>query len=68
MPTTTENSTQSHRLVSLPELRDRFGVPLHRTTIWRMTRDGAFPRPVTIAGNRRVWRERDVIAWIESRA
>lgn len=36
--------------------------------VWRrMTNDPTFPRPIYI-GNRRFWKESDVIAWLEAQA
>lgn len=38
-------------------------------TLWRWLNDPAldFPKPIYI-GNRRYWREADVVAWLDSRA
>lgn len=41
---------------------------LCRTTAWRMRRAGDFPQPASISPGRVAWRERDIAAWIESRA
>ncbi|KRS18229.1 helix-turn-helix transcriptional regulator [Roseovarius indicus] len=40
---------------------------ISQMTLWRWMRDPAlnFPKPVYI-GNRRYWREADVIEWLES--
>ena len=38
-----------------------------RTTIWRKTRDGEFPRPVRLGANSIGWLATDVQKWIRSR-
>ena len=57
---TTSNDT--HRLLDWPELSTR--IPLSRTTIWRLVRDGRFPAPLQISPGRKAWREDDIIAWM----
>lgn len=41
-------------------------IPLSRTTIWRMERDGRFPKRVRL-GARCGWKEDEVLAWLASR-
>ncbi|WP_407161008.1 helix-turn-helix transcriptional regulator [Aeromonas caviae] len=38
-----------------------------RSTIYELMSKGSFPKPVRLGPNRVAWRERDVIAWLESR-
>lgn len=38
-------------------------VPISRTTLYRMEKEGRFPRSTYISPNRRVWFEDDVVAW-----
>lgn len=70
-PTTTADTSQTtatasgERLVLLPEVRAR--VPIDRSTIWRMTREGRFPQPVAIGLRRLAWRESEIDQWIASR-
>jgi len=40
---------------------------LSRSTIYDLIQKGSFPKPVRLGPNRVAWRERDVIAWLESR-
>ena len=40
---------------------------LSRTTIWRMTRDGSFPRPIKLGLNAVGWRVADVQEWVKTR-
>ena len=50
------------KLVRVHELVERTG--LHRTTIWRLRKAGAFPAPVRIADRLIAWREEDIATWI----
>ncbi len=47
------------------KVRDLCGIS--HTTIWRLERDGKFPRRVSIVGNLVGWRLSEVLAWMESR-
>jgi prophage regulatory protein len=38
-------------------------VPASRTTLYRMERDGKFPRSTYISPNRRVWFEDEIVGW-----
>ena len=40
---------------------------LGRTTIWRLVRDGNFPRPIQLAPKAVGWPRRVVTDWIKSR-
>ncbi len=55
------------RVVRLPEVTEITG--LSRTTIWRRERDGSFPPPIRLGGERTravSWREQDIYDWIDS--
>ena len=41
-------------------------VPVSRSTLWRMERDGKFPRSTFISSNRRVWFEDQIVDWQSS--
>lgn len=56
----------SHRLIGRKELLAL--VPYSDVSIWRLERDGLFPRRITIGPNRVAWRLADVLAWIDERA
>ena len=43
-------------------------VPLGRTTIWRMERDGEFPQSRRIGKTAKAWLEADVLNWMKERA
>lgn len=53
------------RFLGWRQVRDLTG--LGRTTAWRMRQAGDFPEPVPISPGRVAWRERDIVAWNESR-
>ncbi|MFC7376917.1 helix-turn-helix transcriptional regulator [Brevundimonas sp. GCM10030266] len=53
------------RFLGWRQIRDLTG--LGRTTAWRMRQAGDFPEPVSISPGRVAWRERDIVAWNESR-
>jgi len=53
-------------VVRLPEVLEITG--LSRTTIWRRERDGSFPSPIRLGGERTRavgWREQDIYDWID---
>lgn len=41
-------------------------IPVSRSTLWRMVRQGRFPKPVKISQNKVLWRVADVKNWIDS--
>lgn len=53
------------RLLRFPAVRDRTG--LSRSTIWRLERQGAFPKHHRISANAVAWSEDDVANWIRSK-
>ncbi|RQV93576.1 AlpA family phage regulatory protein [bacterium] len=54
------------RYIRFKELRQR--VPLGRTTIWRMMREGRFPRSRRIGKTATAWLENEIEEWIRNRA
>jgi len=52
-------------LLRFPAVRACTG--LSRTTIWRLERQGCFPKHVRISKNAVAWFEGDVIAWMRSK-
>jgi prophage regulatory protein len=53
------------KLLRFPAVRDRTG--LSRSTIWRLERQGAFPRHHRISANAVAWIEDDIADWIRSK-
>jgi prophage regulatory protein len=60
-----QTPSPSTRILRKPAVIERVG--LSDTTIWRLMREGKFPRPVRLSENAVGWRELDIDAWIESR-
>jgi prophage regulatory protein len=55
----------SVRVLSQPAVLAK--VPVSRTTLWRMERDGLFPKRIRISTNRVGWLETEIDAWLEER-
>ncbi len=55
----------SPTLLRFPAVRDRTG--LSRSTIWRLERQGAFPRHHRISPNAVAWVEDDIAKWIRAK-
>jgi prophage regulatory protein len=55
----------SLRLLRFPAVRERTG--LSRSTIWRLERNGDFPRHRRISANAVAWVEEEVVCWIHSK-
>lgn len=55
----------SPKLLRFPAVRERTG--LSRSTIWRLERQGAFPRHHRISPNAVAWVEDDIANWIRSK-
>ena len=56
----------AEKLIPLSVVLDRTGNP-SATTLWRLRKRKAFPEPVSISPNRKMWRESDVNDWIATR-
>jgi prophage regulatory protein len=55
----------SERILPTEELLER--VPLDRSTLWRMAREGRFPKPIQLTPSRIGWRWTSVLAWLADR-
>ena len=53
------------KLLRLTAVRDRTG--LSRSTIWRLERQGAFPKHIKVSANIVAWLEAEVLEWIRSK-
>lgn len=40
-------------------------IPVGKTTFYKMVREGDFPKPIRMGENISVWRNADVLAWLE---
>jgi len=54
------------RFARLPEVLDRIGFK--RDALYRMIREGSFPKPYRIGRRASGWREDEIVTWIQSRA
>jgi prophage regulatory protein len=61
-----QEETMSMRFIRFKELRQR--IPLGRTTIWRMMRDGRFPQSRRIGKMAAAWLESEVEDWMRKNA
>jgi prophage regulatory protein len=55
----------SLKLLRFPAVRERTG--LSRSTIWRLERQGEFPKHRRISANVVAWVEEEVMGWIHSK-
>jgi prophage regulatory protein len=56
---------RSLKLLRFPAVRERTG--LSRSTIWRLEREGEFPKHRRISSNAVAWVEDEVLSWIHSK-
>ncbi len=40
-------------------------IPVTRSTLWRMVTENRFPKPVRLSSHVTVWKNADVLAWID---
>ncbi len=60
-----KNTAQRQRVIRKPELLNMVG--LSDPTIWRMERDGSFPKRLRLGGNSCGWLESEVTIWLSER-
>jgi len=53
------------KLLRLPDVLAR--VPYSRSHLWRMEREGKFPRRIKLGANRVAWAADEIQEWITSR-
>jgi prophage regulatory protein len=56
----------TERVIRKPELHAI--IPLSDPTIWRMEKDGKFPKRIRLGGNSCGWLLSEVMAWLAKRA
>ena len=61
-----QNPNLPDRLIDVKERR--LLVPYSDMHIWRLEREGKFPRRIRIGPNRVSWRLSEVLAWIDEKA
>jgi prophage regulatory protein len=55
------------RLLSYDELRPLKGIPYSKVHIWRLERDGKFPKRVPLGQSRHGWLDSEINEWITAR-
>jgi prophage regulatory protein len=55
----------SDRVINTRELLDL--IPLTRSTIWKLAREGRFPKPIQLTPSRIGWQLSEVLAWVADR-
>ncbi len=60
-----KNTAQRQRVIRKPELLNMVG--LSDPTIWRMEREGSFPKRLRLGGNSCGWLESEVTNWLSER-
>ncbi len=61
-----ENVANRQRIIRKPELLNMIG--LSDPTIWRMEKEGRFPKRLRLGGNSCGWLESEVNGWLAERA
>ena len=41
-------------------------IPIGTTALYKLVKEGNFPAPIKLGANTTVWRNADVLAWLES--
>jgi prophage regulatory protein len=54
------------RLIPYVDLRSK-GVMLSKVQLWRLEKDGSFPKRVQVSASRHAWVESEIDSWIEER-
>jgi prophage regulatory protein len=54
------------KLLSYDDLRAK-GIPFSRVHLWRLEKEGRFPKRVSLGESKRVWVECEIDQWIEQR-
>jgi prophage regulatory protein len=55
------------RLLSYDELRPLKGIPYSKVHIWRLEREGKFPKRVPLGESRHGWVDTEIDEWISKR-
>jgi predicted DNA-binding transcriptional regulator AlpA len=62
----TQQATAFKRLLLGYEDLSAKGIPYSRASIYRKIRDGSFPQPVKLGGNKIAWLNHEIDAWIDA--
>ena len=55
------------KVLSYDELRNLKGVRFSRVHLWRLEKDGKFPKRVRLSANRHGWSDEEIDGWIAER-
>jgi prophage regulatory protein len=55
------------RILSYDELKPLKGIPYSKVHIWRLEREGRFPRRVPLGPSRHGWPDSEIDEWISAR-
>jgi prophage regulatory protein len=58
---TVSQKTELTRFIKMPKVLEL--TQMGRTTLWRLVKNGKFPKPIHIGPNSVAWREGDYEAW-----
>jgi prophage regulatory protein len=61
------NRENAMRLISYDDLRPVKGIRYSRVQLWRLERDGRFPKRVSVGPARHAWVEAEIDRYIEER-
>ncbi len=64
-PTPKTDPLQSGYNLRVSVLAPRLGIS--KNQIWRLVRQGKFPRPIKLSDKVTVWKADDVLAWLDSK-
>jgi len=65
-PHTTFDALPDGALIQIRPLLDYKVVPYSATTIWRLCRDGKFPRPIKITSGITAWKVGDIREYLKT--
>lgn len=63
---TTQDPLKAGANLRVSALSVRLGMS--KSTIWRLTREGKFPKPIKLSDKVTVWQADNVLAWLENKA
>ena len=55
------------KLLSYDDLKPAKGIQYSKVQIWRLEKQGKFPKRIELGPDRRAWAEHEIDAWIASR-
>ncbi len=55
------------KLLGYGDLKTQKGITYSDTQLWRLVKDGLFPKPIKIGGGRNAWLESEVDGYIKAR-